>query len=441
MVAALGSWAAPRAYAATITVNSTDLTVVQNDGKCTLIEAMENARTAGGGYVDCAAGTAASDVIELQANQTYTIPVAWTNPGNAAALALPVVTRTLTINGHGSTLTRGASSGSFRALYVLGSSLTINDLTIQNFLLPDLADGAVYNDNGTLAINRVTVKGTRVVAGGSGGGAVTSRACTAGIVPGCGGTPQATLSVTDSAFDDNESLSTTSAFGGGAGITTYAVGSNAVNTATILRSRFHANKGTNQGAGLSNAAVDASATSTTTITRSSFTANVTTGGTTPAFGGGLSNFVGPVYTGGAANSTATLTITNSTIASNSAANAASGEGYGGGIFNEIDCGFGVSCGGGTAVHLSLDTVTIAGNVAGRDSSGMTRGAGIWSNSNDPSGTVDVTVRDSLIAGNLANGTPGNCRLINTALSLPGYNIASDDSCGPFFFQYTDGQIN
>jgi hypothetical protein len=439
--ALIGPWAAPRAYASTITVNSTDLAVVQSDGKCTLIEAMENARNANGGWVDCTAGSPASNIIELQAGQTYTLTGAWTNAGNPAALGLPIVTRTLTINGHGSTLTRGLNAGSFRVLYVYATSLSLNDLTIKDIVLPSGADGAVYNDNGTLNINRSTLKGTRVEAGGSGGGAITSRACSTAVLASCPATSQASLNLTDSAVDDNESLSASSAFGAGAGVNTYAVGSGAINTTTIVRSRFHANTATNQGAAVSNSAYDAGATSTTTIDRSSITANTTTGGTTPAFGGGIANFVGKVYTNGAANAVATMNITNTTIASNTAANSAAGDGYGGGIFNEVDCGFQASCGGGAAAHLTLRTVTMSGNTAGRDPGGLGRGGGIWSNDNDPMGSVDLTVRDLLMAGNVANGTAANCRLINTTLAPHGYNIASDSSCGASFNLFTDALIN
>jgi hypothetical protein len=136
ILAVVGPWAAPHADAATITVNSTNLAVVQGDGKCTRIEAMENALSSNGGWCDCAAGTA-SNVIELQVGQIYVLPGAWTNPGSAGALGLPVSTRTLTINGHGSTLTRSVNAGAFRVLYVVASSLTLNDLTIQNIVLPN----------------------------------------------------------------------------------------------------------------------------------------------------------------------------------------------------------------------------------------------------------------------------------------------------------------
>jgi len=395
---------------------------------------MENARNANVGYPDCAAGEAAGNVIELQVGQTYTLPGA-----NSGAVGLPFITRTLTINGHGSTLTRGVNAGAFRVLYVLASSLTLNDLTIQNIVLPNGADGAIYNDNGALTINRSIVRGTRVVAGGSGGGAITSRACSPAVLGFCSANSQASLVVADSAVDDNESRSTTSSFGAGAGINTYAVG-NALNQTTILRSRFHANTATNQGAGVSNAAYDAGATSVVTIDRSSITANTTTGGTTPAFGGGLTNFVGKVYTGGAANASATLTITNTTIASNTAANSGAGDGFGGGIFSEVDCGYLVSCGGGSAARLTLRSVTMSGNASGSDSGGG-RGAGIWSNNNDPTGSVTLDIRDSLLAANMASGTPGNCRLLNTAVVPAGYNIASDSSCGSSFHMFGDGQIN
>lgn len=427
-----------RVDASTIPVDSTDFAVVQGDGKCTLIEAMENARQADGGYVDCPTGSSASNVIELAAGQTYVVPGARDNAGTAAALGLPLVSRPLTINGHGATLTRGPDAGAFRLLYVHASALTLNDLTIKDMVLPNGADGAVYNDNGALDIHRSTLEGTRVEAGGTGGGAVTSRACVPAILASCPANGQASLVIADSVFDDNESRSTGGAFGAGAGVNTYAVGSGATNTATIVRSRFHGNKATNQGAGVSNAAYDSGAASTTTIESSSITGNTTTGGVTPAFGGGIANFVGKVYTVSAANAVATMNITSTTIASNSAL----GDGYGGGIFNELDCGFMVSCGGGAVVRLALNSVTLYGNASGRDPSGVERGGGIWSNSNDPTGTVEFKVRDSLIAGNLANGTPANCRIMN---NLPGgvlgYNIASDGSCGAAFNVFTLAQID
>lgn len=424
-----------RLDASTIVVNSTDMAVVENDGKCTLIEAMENARFADRGYRDCLAGSPEGNAIELGGGQTYVVPSAWTGAGTAAALGLPLVSRHLTINGHGATLTRAADSGEFRLLYVVESVLTLNDVTISDIVLPDKGDGAVYNDNGTLNVARSTFRGMRAGASGTGGGAVTSRART--DVP---ASVQSTLYVTDSAFEDNESRSTESAYGAGAGINTYAVGSGASATATIVRSRFRRNTATNQGAGVSNAAYDGGAVSTTTIERSSITENTTTGGVLPgtAFGGGVVNFAGNAYSSSAANARATLTITNTTIAGNEAAV----DGYGGGIFNELDCGFMVPCGGGAIVRLALNNVTLYDNTAGRDPFGAERGGGVWSNNNDPTGTVEFSIRDSLIAGNLASGTPANCHIANNvAGGALGYNIASDGSCGAGFHVFTLGQID
>ncbi|HZP49302.1 MAG TPA: VCBS repeat-containing protein [Vicinamibacterales bacterium] len=443
----IAPWTAVRAAAATITVNSTlmSTTPVQGDGNCTLIEAITNATHASHEFIDCAAGST-TNVIELGTNQTYSITAAYTNPGTAAAIALPVITNTLTINAHGSTITR-TGAGAFRVFYVVPqASLTLNDLTLQGITLPDGADGAVYNDNGTLTINRCFFTGTRVAAGGSGGGAITSRACSNPTVPSCTvANKAASLTVTDSSFIDNQTLSTSSAFGAGAGINTYAVGTGAVNTATIARSRFHNNTATNQGAGVSNSAYDDSATSTLTIDRSSITANTTTGGTTPAFGGGVTNFVGHVYTSTAPNTVATLNITNSTIASNTASNSGAGEGYGGGIFNEVDCTFMVSCGGGSQANLTLTNVTIYGNAAGQDGSTGAHGAGIWSNENEatatPRGSVTLTVRDTIVAGNLTDGAIGNCHLLNNSFVPLGYNIASDNTCDASFHQFSEGQIN
>ena len=80
----------------------------------------------------------------------------------------------------------------------------------------------------------------------------------------------------------------------------------------------------------------------------------------------------------------------------------------------------------TCASESLTSVTMYGNASGRDTGGLAlgRGAGIWSNNNDPTGTVSFDVRDSLIAGNMANGALGNCRLVNTGVSALGYNIAN-----------------
>jgi hypothetical protein len=403
-------WAQP-ALAATITVNTTNPNT-SVDGKCSLIEAITNADHGTHEWADCAAGSAGADVIDLASGATYTFTGALTNAGQVGALALPVVTTAITLNGNGSTITRAGNSGQFRYFYVASGSLTLNDLTVTGASLPLTADGTIYNDNGTLVINRSTLYGN----GGSGGGAVTNRAA---------GTSTATLTINDSVIRNNTSSSPNASYGAGAGVNTLAVSTGTANT-TITNTRISANTATNQGAGVSNAAYNNGATSTTTISRSSITGNTTTGTGSPgsSFGGGIANFVN------VQGATARLTVTNTTISGNTAQN----NGYGGGVFNEADCTYqNPTCGTTT---LTLENVTLYGNSAGTETSGLSRGGGIWSNNNSApvGGSVTTTLKNSIVAGN----TNGDCRDVTNGFVRAGYNISSDATCG--VNQFTLGQL-
>jgi hypothetical protein len=402
LVVVAGLVSAQSAHAATITVTTTN-PARGFDGQCSLIEAIDNADHGTGEWPDCAAGSSGADVINLGSGLTYTFTGALTGGGTTGALALPVITTTITLNGNGSTLTRSLSSGQFRYLYVASGSLTINDLTVTGASLPIQADGSIYNDNGTLALNRSTVYGN----GGSGGGGVTNRAA---------GAATATLTITDSVIHNNTSSSPNSSYGAGAGVNTLAV-DNGTATTTITNTRISSNTGTNQGAGVSNAAYSNGATSTTNISRSSITGNTTTGvagnpGT--SFGGGIANFVNVL------GATAQMTITNTTISGNVAQN----NGYGGGLFNEADCTFQFpTCG---TTNVTLEHVTMYNNTAGAEPDGRSRGGGIWSNNNSaPSGgSVTTTLRNTIVAGS----TNGDCRDVTNGLVREGYNISSDVTC-------------
>ena len=397
------------ASAATITVNTTNPNT-GFDGQCSLIEAITNADHGTGEWSDCTAGTSGADVINLASGATYTFTGALTNAGQVGALATPVVTTPITINGNGSTITRTSTSGQFRYFYVAGGSLTLNDLTVTGASLPATADGTIYNDNGTLAINRSTLFGN----GGPGGGAVTNRA---------NGTATSTLTITDSIIRNNTSSSTNASYGAGAGVNTLAVDTGTATT-TITNTRIADNTATNQGAGVSNAAYNNGATSTTNVVRSSVTGNTTTGVSgTPgsSFGGGIANFVN------ATGAVARMTITNTTISGNAAQNS----GYGGGVFNEDDCGFGApACG---TVSVTLENATIANNSAGTEPSGLSRGGGIWSNNNG-GGSATTTLRNTLLSTN----TNGDCRDVTNSFVRAGYNIATDSTCG--VNQFTSGQL-
>jgi hypothetical protein len=399
---------AQAASAATITVNTTNPNT-GFDGKCSLIEAITNADHGSGEWPDCTAGSSGPDVINLAAGATYSFTGALTGAGTTGAIATPVVTTAITINGNNSTISRTSSSGLFRYFYVLGGNLTLNDLSVTGALLPVQADGTIYNDDGTIAVNRSTLFGN----GGNGGGAITNRA---------NGTATATLTITDSVIRNNSSSSPTASYGAGAGVNTLAVENGTANT-TITNTRISDNVGTNQGAGVSNAAYDSGATSTTTISRSSITGNNTTGtgAAGSSFGGGIADFVNHV------GAVARMTVTNTTVSNNTAQN----NGYGGGLFNEADCGFGAAACGTTAV--TLENVTLAGNSAGTEPSGLSRGGGIWSNNNG-GGSVTTTLKNTLLSGN-ANG---DCRDVTGTFVRQGYSIASDATCG--VNQFTTAQI-
>jgi hypothetical protein len=407
-----GGLSARPAEAATITVNSTN----PNrgfDGACSIIEAIDNADHGTGEWPDCAAGSAGADVINLASGATYAFTGALTNAGQTGALALPVITTTITINGNGSTITRTANSGQFRFFYVASGALTLNDLNVTGASLPLMADGTIYNDNGTLVINRSTIYGN----GGDGGGGVTNRAA---------GTATATLTINDSVIRNNTSSSPNSSYGAGAGVNTLAVGSGTANT-TITNTRIANNTATNQGAGVSNAAYANGATSTTAVVRSSITGNTTTGvGSTAgtSFGGGIANFVN------VQGATAGMTIANTTVSGNVAQN----NGYGGALFNEADCTFQYPTCGTTSV--ALENVTLYNNSAGTEPDGRSRGGGIWSNNNSApaGGSVTTTLRNTIVAGS----TNGDCRDVTSSFVRQGYNIASDNTCG--VNQFTIAQI-
>ncbi|MEA2396574.1 MAG: hypothetical protein QOK25_130 [Thermoleophilaceae bacterium] len=141
-----------------------------------------------------------------------------------------------------------------------------------------------------------------------------------------------------------------------------------------------------------------------TMSGSTVSDNHVTGGIGNGQGGGIAVF-GP------------LTITNSTISGNSVDNPGISEG--GGIVS------GAPFGGGTDTTTLLNT-TISGNsVTG---TGASFGAGL---SGDDPGNAPVQAqldaKNTIIAGNTANGTTQDCGLVNTTST--DHNLSSDSTCG------------
>jgi hypothetical protein len=156
---------------ALITVN-TNNPAINDDGLCSLIEAVENANANALIHDDCVAGTG-NDTISLPTDvvMIFTTTHNLVGGGNA----LPVITDTMTILGNGTALARDATVVPlFRFFNVAASgNLTLNNLRMHNgrtggasTVQLDLGGGAVVNQ-GRLQINDSTLSNNRASFGGA----------------------------------------------------------------------------------------------------------------------------------------------------------------------------------------------------------------------------------------------------------------------------------
>jgi len=176
------------ASAATITVGETELGIgavtIEDDGICSITEALQNANDTSGTAPnnDCETGDSAdgingADIIELPSNSTFTFdginPSTFTGDGQNA---LPLITSNITIEGNASVLERmedplppGAPIPDFRIINTNGN-LTLNNLTLRNGR--ENFGGAVINDISndviTLTLNNCTVSGNTSLSDGGG---------------------------------------------------------------------------------------------------------------------------------------------------------------------------------------------------------------------------------------------------------------------------------
>jgi len=200
------------ASAAVIVVARDEVQVLEN-GRCSLIEAIENAENDDRGHGDCVAGHGA-DVIRLAANADYVIatPLA---PGSDTAL--PLITSTLTIEGYGSTIRRldRPATPAFRFMVSYEADLTLRNLTFQSGRLATsyaFEGGAVlWQRGGNLSVSNVRFVDNGVSPNGRGGAIYLSTGA-----PGLPTTTVATFE--DCVFENNfvDALSGQSGTGGGA---------------------------------------------------------------------------------------------------------------------------------------------------------------------------------------------------------------------------------
>ena len=150
------------APAATITVVNGEVAITNNN-KCSLMEAIINARAETNNQMkaDCASGNInGPDTVSLPNGGDFVL----TAPHNEqnGPTGLPVITTSMTIEGHGATIRRSTATYShFRIMAVdPGATLTLRDTTIRDgWASPDYDDGPGGGilSRGNLVIENCTI--------------------------------------------------------------------------------------------------------------------------------------------------------------------------------------------------------------------------------------------------------------------------------------------
>lgn len=372
------------AHAATITVaknaNGTGVVAVNNgDGKCSLIEAINNAndQTNGRPHPNCAAGNPTGpDTINLPAAADFVLTAAYDPSGPTG---LPPIQTTIVISGNGATIRRDANAPFFRLFdMVAPGNLTLEDVRLRGGQLPSGSGGGIRNLGGTLTLTQSELTDNVAPDGGaiynrSGTVVLTQATIARNTAAGGGGivnTDSGRLDISTSTFADNEA----NAGPGGAvwnianaqlnvNLTTFtqnsavrggAITNGSQSTATIARSTLDNNSSQSDGGAITN-----EANSHLSISDSALLAN-----RAARHGGAIHNETATVAPD--------VEIVNSTLSYNQAQ-----DGSGGAIHNEVGA-------------LSLINVTLSGNTAAYSGGGLAHAAP----------NVAVIVR-SIISGNWA----------------------------------------
>lgn len=392
---------------AIITVTTTAPGVAP-DGACSLVEALENAASAGLVHADCAPGASAT-TIELAPLAVYTL--AAVHLGYDDGVGLPAVINALTINGHGATIERSTAAGtpSFRLLLVTPTgALGIDELTLRNglanldgtglgggailnFGAVTVTDstltqnrsgtdgGAISNVRGTLNLQNTTVTGNQTLNAGGG-------------IRNAGGS--ATLTECD--ISDNQSTGTGNTARGG-GLANHAAGAGASMTVaggTIARNSTNGIG----GAGIDNAAAN-NVTAQLQVTGARISENRANGAEHfVGLGGGIQNS----FFRGTQTGTATVRVERSAITGNSGTN-------GGGISSGFDLG------GTYQLSLAVHATEVSGNVAAGTGFQIGNGGGIYLlNSGAEISNSTVSGNKALGSGSPISGLGGG--LMNGALN-------------------------
>lgn len=380
-----------------------------NNNKCGLIEAIINARVEDAGLMrpDCTSGNVAGpDIISLPNNGAFTLTEAHNT--QFGATGLPVITSSMTIEGHGSTILRSttANTPAFRILAVdPGVSLTLRNTTLSNGWLSESSQsykGGGILSYGSLTLAGVTITGNKIDNMDARGGGVfaagpltltdstisNSRASGEYFARGgglyIGGSSSATM--TGSNIVDNVARSYYGTAGGGIAV----VGQVSIVDSTIAG---NVNGGDEYGGVGGGVHVSGQA----TITGSTITNNVVhpydegDGGWWPGTGGGLSN-------------NGTLLIVNSTISANTGS-------IGGGLAN-------------LSGNLTVVQSTISGNHARAVVDG---GYTYFGDGGGLSSNCSATLRGTILSGNVADDSGPQARFVpsgscGTTMIINAFNL-------------------
>jgi hypothetical protein len=403
-VAGAGAQIDPAAADATITVVNGQVNVAAN-GQCSLMEAIQNAnnKTNGRPYTDCAAGNPnGADTINLPANGLFTLNTPFVPDAAVGPIGLPWISSTITLNGNGSTIQRGANAPNFRVMAVGNQgNLTLNNTTVRNgYLYMEDTNEFANGGAGILNQGQLSLSGSIVSSNETSGGDYVTTI-------GGGIDNRGTLNISGSSIVDNVA---NGGIGGGVGGGIDNSGQLVITNSLISSNEASGYFGSGSGGGINN-------NGNLTISGSTVSNN-SAGGLITSTGGGIDN-------------NGNVTILSSTISGNLVGGR---NAYGGGIFshggsttighstieyNEIygryDMGGGaIGAWGVTVIYGS----TINGNKAG---SGPIEGYGyIYEGAIVNSG--DMTISNSTITNNdnydngSAIGNLGNLTIVNSTIS-------------------------
>ena len=322
---------------------------------------------------DTTSGADADTIVFTPSIATFTV-------GTPTAIDNTTPGVTLAIDGNGQSATAVSGNNANSVFDILGGTVTISGLTIENGIESQGSYGGGISNNAgsTLTVTDSTVSDNSGAVGGGIYNVGTS------------------LTVTDSTLSGNSG-------GNGAGIFSAPGGTSAVTSLTVTDSTVSDNSGGN-GAGILNDDGSTATVTGSTLSGNSGSAAIGYEATLTVTGSTLSGNSGNQNSGGGITneSGATATVTDSTLSGNT------NGGYGAGILNES---------GGA---LSVVHSTLSGNSSIGDGGG---------------GGIDTTGAASLVATIVAGNSGGNCAVSDGSGGRPGtitdggYNLDDDGSCG------------